>query len=157
MTRINSRLIQALAVFAATFFAMASLAGCSGLFSGQIFKERAAETPAPDESMIDKSFFVDASGKPKTFLCAWAPEVGRGWAESFIAPFVNEQAHCNVEFEVTESYLVAKVINPSYLDQRDRWTEMLKIPISKHFYYERNKDAHGRETNEWIENSSRSH
>lgn len=135
------------------------VSSCSGrgLLNGKMFKERAAETPPPSEERIEKSFFVDASGKPKTFLCAWAPEMGRGWVGKYITLMVNEAMHCNIEFEVTENYLVGKVIHPSFPDDRSRWQEALKIPITKHFYFEKNKDSYGRETNEWIENTSRSH
>ncbi|MBX3021154.1 MAG: hypothetical protein KF799_05700 [Bdellovibrionales bacterium] len=132
--------------------------GCTGLFSGKMFKERAAETPAPNDDNVDKSFFVDPSGKPKTFMCAWAPEVARGeFGEELLTPLMNSAPHCNVEFEITEDFLIAKMINPSYPDDRGRWKEWLKIPITKHFYYEREKDSHGRETNRWIENDGRSH
>lgn len=132
--------------------------GCTGLFNGKLFKERAAETPVPVDSATDKSFFVDPSGKPKTFMCAWAPEIGRGvFGEELLSPHVNLSMHCNVEFEITEQYLVGKMINPSFPDDRSRWKEWIKIPITKHFYYEREKDAHGRETNRYIENDSRSH
>ncbi len=144
-----------LALFAAT-----TLTACKGggLFNGKLFKERSAEKPAPTDDGIEKSFFVDASGKPKTFLCAIAPELGRGDAgEESYTSFVNETAHCNIEFEVTENYLVGKLIQPSFLNDRSRWEEMLRIPIKSHYYYEHAKDPHGRETNEWIENSSRSH
>jgi hypothetical protein len=132
--------------------------GCTGLLNTKLFKERASETPAPNEQIVDKSFFVDASGKPKTFLCAWAPEIGRGeLGEEQLTPLVDAAEHCNVEWEVTENYLIAKRIDPSFPDDRTRWAEALKIPIEKHFYYEREKDAHGRETNRWIENDQRSH
>ena len=157
MARSISRLNYGLSIFLATFFALSSLTACSGIFSGQIFRERATETPPPDDYSVDKSFFVDQNGKAKTFLCAWAPEVGRGWADGNIIPFENSTPHCNVEFQITENFLIAKLINPSFLDQPDRWTEFMRIPITKHYYYERNKDNHGRETNEWIENTSRSH
>lgn len=69
----------------------------------------------------------------------------------------NMAMHCNIEFEITESYLVGKTIHPSFPDDRSRWKEALKIPIKSHYYFEQQKDAHGRDTNEWIENSSRSH
>jgi hypothetical protein len=134
-------------------------AGCTGLFGGKLFKERAAETPPPDETVVDKSFFQDPSGKPKTFMCAWAPEVGQGYWGEKIEPFVNGSSHCNIEFEITQDFVIGKMINPSFPHDRSRWKEWLKIPIAgrKHFYYEREKDSHGRETNRWIENDSRSH
>lgn len=143
---------------------MLATTGCSGLLNGKLFKERAPETPAPSEQTVDKSFFQEPSGKPKTFLCAWAPEItkgvvsdgwhtGRGW----YTLLRNETMHCNVQFQITEDYLIAKKLNPSFLNQPERWTEFLKIPIKKHFYYELDKDQYGRDTNKWVENSSRSH
>ncbi len=136
-----------------------ALAGCKGggVFNGKLFKERAAEKPAPSDEGVEKSFFVDAKGKPKTFLCAWAPEIGRGFYGEHMTLMVNEAMHCNIEFEITENWLVGKTINPSFPNDRSRWKETLKIPIRSHYYYEKKKDQHGRQTNEWEENSSRSH
>ncbi len=130
----------------------------SPLACTKLFKERAAETPPPVEEAVDKSFFVNPDGKPKTFLCAWAPEIGQGlYGEMAMTALVNAALHCNVEFEITENYLIARRIHPSFYDDRSRWAEILKIPITKHFYYERQKDEHGRDTNTWIENDQRSH
>ena len=134
------------------------LSACKGggLFNGKLFKERAAEKPAPHDQGIEKSFFVNADGKPKTFLCAWSPEMERGaGSESHL--LTNMAMHCNIEFEITEKYLVGKMINPSFPNDRSRWKDALKIPIQSHYYFERQKDQHGRQTNEWLENSSRSH
>lgn len=135
-----------------------ALSACSGILSGKLFKERAAETPAPNEQVVDKSFFQDPTGQPKTFACAWAPDVSKGdLGENVLTPLVNMSQHCNIEFEITQSYLVGRMINPSYPDDRTRWKEAIKIPIRKHFYYEQAKDSHGRETNQWVENDQRSH
>lgn len=141
-------------------FASMSLTACSGgsIFNAKLFKTRAAETPIPSDEGIAKSFFVNPSGQPKTFVCAWSPEMSRGiYGEAFLTLFANESMHCNVEFEIAEDYLIAKAVHPSYPEDRTRWREILKIPIRSHYYYERAKDPNGRETNEWIENSSRSH
>ncbi|MGE4133793.1 MAG: hypothetical protein AB7F86_19300, partial [Bdellovibrionales bacterium] len=135
-----------------------SLSACTGLLNGKLFKERAAEEPAPADGAVDKSFFVDANGKPKTFLCAWAPEMVRGdFGEQSNALYVNEEAHCNIEFEIKQDVLVGKKVQPSFPNDRDRWETVITIPIKKHFYLEKDKDQHGRETNKWIENDSRSH
>ncbi len=137
-----------------------SLTGCvgKGILGGQIFRERAQEKPIPNEQNIDKSFFRDASGKPKPFLCAMAPEVGRGfYGERMNIPGSNQNMHCNVEWEITENWLIGLKINPSFINDRSRWTEYIRIPIVKHFYYEKAKDEYGREQSEWIENDSRSH
>lgn len=139
------------------FILLLTSSSCNSLIRGKLFKDRATETPPPSEERIEKSFFVDPSGKPKTFLCAWAPEMGRGWVGEYVTLMVNNSPHCNIEFEVTERYLVGKIVHPSFPDDRNRWQEALKIPIAKHYYYEKNKDSYGRETNEFVENSSRSH
>ncbi len=154
----NIKLKRSLSILVLGLLGLPGLTGCTGLFNTKLFKERAAETPAPNEQIIDKSFFVDPSGKPKTFLCAMAPIIGRGFGgERETLPGVNDSPHCNVEFEITENLLVGKLVNPSFLNDRSRWASFIRIPISKHFYYERAKDEHGRETNTWIENESRSH
>jgi hypothetical protein len=131
---------------------------CKGLFNTKLFKERAAETPIPSEEHIDKTFFVNADGSPKSFLCAWAPEMGQGfWGEREFLHLVNDTPHCNLEFEIRETALIGRRIHPSYPNDRSRWPEIVRIPILKQFYYEREKDQHGRETNKWIENDTRSH
>lgn len=144
-----------------SFFVLVPLVACQGkgsLFNFKAFKERADETPVPSEQTIEKSFFVDPSGKPKTFLCGWAPEVEIGeLGESLFGHLDHASPHCNLEFEIRENALVGKLVNPSFPNDRKRWKEYVEIPIVSHFYYERAKDAHGRDTNEWIENSSRSH
>lgn len=135
------------------------LAGCTGrgLFNGKLFKERAAETPVPHFEGVEKAFFRNADGSPKTFLCAWSPELGRGYlGEALLTRLTNEAMHCNIIFDITDDYLIGKKINPSFPENYAAFKEVLKIRISKHYYYERAKDAHGRETNEWIENDTRS-
>lgn len=136
------------------------LAGCSGggLFNAKIFKERASESPAPHEEGIEKTFFRNADGTPKNFLCAWSPEIGRGYiGESFLHRLVNEAPHCNLQWDITEDYLVGKMLNPSFTGKPEEWKTILKIRITKHYYFERVKDDHGRETNTWFENDTRSH
>lgn len=107
---------------------------------------------------ISKSFFVNTNGEPKTFLCGWAPvtEMTTISQHTLIhnAPMAD---HCNMEFEITESHLIGKIINPSFPNDRKRWKVGLTIPIEKHYYYEKEKDANGRETNKYVENTSRSH
>jgi hypothetical protein len=116
------------------------------------------ETPPPSETNSDKAFFVDASGKPKTFLCGYASETEIGWiGESVTEHNIPLIQHCNVQFEITEKSLNAKMVNPSFLNDPSRWQTILAIPILSHYYSEPEKDTHGRETNRIIENSSRSH
>lgn len=137
---------------------LSQVVACKGLFNTQLFKERAAEAPAPDDQSIDKSFFVNADGSPKTFLCAWAPEMSRGdLGERWFTILVNDTPHCNIEFEIKEDALIGKRVQPSFPNDRNRWEEFVRIPITKHYYYEREKDQHGRETNKWVENDGRSH
>lgn len=124
------------------------------------------ETPPPTDRGVDKSFFVEtktsANGttqlQPKTFLCGWAPISETGAiASSFLTHAVHMSGHCNMEFEITEDNLIGRMVNPSFPNDRKRWKQSLVIPIRKHFYYEKAKDSYGRETNEFIENTSRSH
>jgi hypothetical protein len=138
---------------------VALLGGCTGrgIFNAKLFKERAAETPVPSDQGIEKTFFRNADGSPKLFLCAWSPELGRGFlGEALLTRLTNEAMHCNIIFDITENYLVGKMVNPSFPKKYSAFKEVLKIRINKHYYYERARDAHGRETNEWIENDSRS-
>lgn len=141
-------------------FAVAGLAACNGkgLLNGRLFKERAAESPAPHEEGIEKTFFRNADGTPKNFLCAWSPEIGRGFlGERILHRLVNEAMHCNLQWDITEHYLVGKMVDPSYPNNPELWKTILQIGITKHYYFEREKDDHGRETNNWIENDTRSH
>ena len=113
---------------------------------------------AEEKQNIEKSFFIDPKGKPKTFLCGWASESEVGSIASIAvthnAPIAT---HCNIEFEITENALVGKRINPSFPNDSKRWSQIVSIPISKHYYYEKAKDENGRDRNVFIENDSRSH
>jgi hypothetical protein len=136
------------------------IAGCSGngLLNGNLFKARALETPAPHEEGIEKTFFRNADGTPKNFLCAWSPELGRGAiGEPYLNRLVNEAMHCNLQWDITEDNLVGKMVDPTFPNNPELWKTILMIPITKHYYYERVKDDHGRETNSWVENDTRSH
>lgn len=133
--------------------------GCGegSLFNQKLFKERALETPVPSEHNISKSFFRHEDGRSKTFLCGWAPERSRSAWGTWTTQLRHHTMHCNIEFEITEKALVGRMIHPSYPEDRTRWIKAVEIPIVKHFYYERNRDQYGRETNEYIENDRRSH
>ncbi len=120
--------------------------------NAKLFNERPSETPAPSDERIEKSFFQDPSGKPKTFLCGWAPVSTRGEYGHYNTHLVHEMAHCNVEFEVTQNHLVGRMLNPSEPNNRGLYREVFRIPIQKHFYYEKDKDQYGRELNKFIEN-----
>ena len=122
------------------------------------FEKRPTEKPAFNEQNISKSFFVEANGKPKSFMCGWAAEAVNGdVAEGWITYLGHESMHCNVQFEITENYLIGRMINPSFPNDPSKWTAAVKIPISQHYYYEKRRDEYGRETNTYIENSGRSH
>ena len=144
--------------FVALVVSIFAIIGCDGKspLNAKLFKERAVETPAPSDETINKSFFVNPSGKPKTFLCGWAPEMVRGDYAELATLLRHEVPHCNIEFEITENFLIGKRIRTSYPNDRSRWEEIIRIPIVSHFYYEREKDQYGRDTNEFIE-SQRSH
>lgn len=127
------------------------------------------ETPAPNDRGIEKTFFVEkvttasANGtsatvlQPKTFLCGWAPISESGAiASSFLTHAVHMAGHCNMEFEITADALIGRLVNPTFPNDRTRWKPALIIPIRKHYYYELAKDSYGRDTNQFIENTSRS-
>lgn len=136
------------------------------------------ETPPPvdatDNMGVEKKFFESPSQikingetknvvKRKTFLCGWAPisETGQ-LASAWLTHAAIMTNHCNMEFEVTQNALIGRLVNPSFPDgdnpaHRNRWKEAIIIPISNHYYYERAKDSYGRDTNEFIKNSGRSH
>jgi hypothetical protein len=130
------------------------------------FKKPAEEIPVEaatreiglPQSGIPKSFFVDPTGKPKTFLCG-AASVGEltDVAADSVAHNMPLWDHCNMQFEITETQLLGKIVSPSFPDDPSRWRIGLMIPIREHYYYEKEKDANGRETNKYIENSGRSH
>ena len=95
--------------------------------------------------------------RPKTFLCGWAPEAEAGAFQDRFMHNVEAVTHCNLEFDApTERYLIARIVNPSFPDDRSRWEIGLKIPIESHFYLEPKKDSSGRDTPETIENDKRS-
>lgn len=139
------------------------------LFAACTVRTPTTETPIPNDRGVEKTFFqettssVSAAGKsetkikPKTFLCGWAPISETGAiASAFLTHAVHMGGHCNMEFEVTQDALIGRLVNPSFPNDRSRWKPALTIPIRKHYYYERAKDSYGRDTNEFIENTSRS-
>lgn len=141
------------------------LVACQGkgsLFNFKAYKERATEMPAPSEMNIEKSFFKDPARKvSKRFLCGWAPELAVGeLGEQVFGHLEHGSPHCNLVWDIRENMLVGLLVNPTFPEDteanRARWKEYVEIPIVSHFYYERAKDGNGRETNEYIENSSRS-
>ena len=152
-------------------FGLASLfviAGLSGLTACTV-RTPTTETPVPNDQGVEKTFFVetvsgiDAQGvatitlKRKTFLCGWAPiSESSADASQVMTHAVHMAGHCNMEFEITKNALIGRMVNPTFPNDRTRWKQAITIPIRKHYYYERAKDAYGRETNEFVENSSRS-
>ncbi len=141
---------SALKVAALTSFVL-GLTHCS-------FKTPEGETPAPTDKEISKGFFVSKNqNKSKTFLCGWASVSAAGfWGKRFITHNYQRAEHCNIQFKITEDALIGVLINPSFPDEPDRWTEMIRIPITKHYYLEKARDSRGRTTNDTVENSSRS-
>lgn len=131
------------------------------------YKSPATETPVPTDQGVEKSFFVESkidpkTGKtvdvPKTFLCGWASEMETGpVAENFYTNNAIVPDHCNLVFEITENALVGKQVNPSFPDDPKRWEIAMTVPITSHYYWEKEKDGQGKDTNKIIKNSSRSH
>lgn len=122
-------------------------------------RKRGLETPVPSEQVQEKTFFFNAGdvNKPKRFLLGSAPiqtdASGEGW-ETYLA---QDDLHINIEFEVTETKLIGLQVNPSFPNDRSKWSKVLEIPITKHYYNEFRKDEYGRDTREMIENDQRSH
>ena len=132
---------------------------CSALLLNCSFKKPAVEQPAPSNNNdFNKAFFVNSEGKPKTFLCGWASLQETGDVKQYrgIRGY-NIAGHCNVQFRITEKKLIASMINPSFVNEPERWQDIFHIPIQKHYYLEKEKDKYGRETQKIVENSSRSH
>ncbi|NCN41113.1 hypothetical protein GW916_07660, partial [bacterium] len=128
------------------------LLSCSVLWIASCsLKEASEEAPYPSESRIEKTFF-----EGKTFLAGWAPISSAGAPNEVLLTYLNQTGHVNIEFEITESQLIGKAVNPSNPNKKS-WKPVVTIPILKHYYLEKQRDARGRETNQWIENSSRSH
>lgn len=130
------------------------------LGTGCTLRKLSEEHPYPSPSKVSKSFFqsYDAKGNivgRKTFFAGWAPESTAGdlWSSMLN---MNGASHVNIEFEITENYLLGKRVNPTYPNNRDRWETIIRIPITKHYYYELDKDGRGRETNTYVENDRRS-
>lgn len=140
------------------------------------FKKNRPDHPYPSEQRTEKAFFetIDKDGhvKLKTFIAGHSPEMAAGQWSSAILPHINGMTHVNMVFEIHEDTLVGKQIIPSFVTKeqdcllrdseqaqacRSRWPNVITIPISSHFYYERQKDSRGRETDIYQENSSRSH
>lgn len=132
-----------------------------------------AKMPAPTSKRFKKDFFITFDEKnkkiisDKKFLCGWATEHTSGNAHSSFDNNYSHAGHCNVVFEITEHLLIAKEINPSFPvttsgDRSSspsglaRWRTLFTIPITKHYYLEKYRDSRGRETNEVIENDTRS-
>jgi hypothetical protein len=131
------------------------------------YKSPATENPAPTDEGIAKSFFTieqkdPKTGKmvtvPRTFLCGWVSEMETGRAAQWA--YTNNHVvpdHCNLVFEITQTRLIGRQINPSFPEDPSRWEIALTFPITSHYYYEKEKDPQGRETNRFVKNSSRSH
>lgn len=155
--------------FLKTFLPSFLLIATIGNLTACSYKSPAVEEPVPVENEIPKSFFVNTntdaqrkmnidSKNTKKFLCGWASEMEVGpSAHWFYTNNVIMTEHCNLTFEVTESALIGKLINPSFPNDPSRWQIALQIPISSHHYVEREKDSAGRDTQRVIRNSSRSH
>lgn len=129
------------------------------------FRKPTTQTVAPSGTndskiKVEKSFFTgkDASGNQKRFLFGRAPEREIGYfAEMLNTHGVPEFEHTNIEFRISDTELIGYAINPTYPNDISRAQALIKIPIESHFYYERKKDGNGRDTNEMIENTERSH
>lgn len=143
---------QKIRIFSIVILAM-GLVHCS-------FKKLSSEHPYPAEARVKKSFFYQAtkSGRlqPRTFLAGWSPEYTAGGPDQVMLTNMDYAGQTNIQFEVTRHLLVGRKINPSYPNDPRRWDVIVTIPITKHFYLERQKDSRGRDTDTWFENDQRS-
>lgn len=163
------RLVYRLWLFALLSAVLLMTARCT-------FKKNRPEHPFPSEARVTKSFFhaADNQGRArlKTFIAGWAPEMTAGVYGRAILDHYKYGEHMNVVFEIEENKIVGKAVIPSFIKEgqdcllrdseaakacRARWPNIIEIPVKSHFYYERKKDARGRETDEYDENSRRSH
>jgi Pregnancy-associated plasma protein-A len=133
-------------------FLLAVVANCS-------LRKRALETPVPNEQVRSKDFFFKNGdiNQSKRFVLGTAPIGMDTSAEGLIRFIMQENLHVNVEFVATENRLIGLEVNPSFPEDRSKWSKVIEIPILKHFYSENRKDEYGRETRELIENDQRSH
>ncbi|MBC7742644.1 MAG: hypothetical protein H7061_10630 [Bdellovibrionaceae bacterium] len=151
-----------------SFKILNTIVGLSLIFAvGCTYKSPATEYPIPSNQGVDKSFFVTSkidpkTGKeisvPKTFLCGWASEMETGWSAEY--GYTNNALvpdHCNLVFEITESVIYGKLINPSFPDDPSRWENVIAINIKSHYYLENDKDDNGKDKKKVIKNSDRSH
>ncbi len=124
------------------------------VFTACSFKRPAEESPAPTLKAFSKDFF----SSDKKFACGWASEMETGYvAEALSVHNLNSAYGCNIKWTISERFLRGHLVDPSYINEPDKWPVAVTIPISAHYYEERSRDARGRETNVTIRNTSRSH
>ena len=105
---------------------------------------------------VPKTFFAEIDGngnitKYKTFLCGWAADKVSGeWGRAILKD-VTQVTHCNVQFKIEENFLIGRKVQASLMKDPGQWKEFIRIPIVKHYYYEKARDKYGREKNETIE------
>ena len=135
------------------------------VFTACSLKKPEQVTPVPSEEAFDVNFFVNQDGSFKKFLFGVASESVAGrWSTSFN---YNKSMHSNVIFDpyASEGWLIGRELSPSRLHGKTQvgredlkyLREIIRIPVTKRFYLEAARDSRGRETNEMIENVSRSH
>ncbi len=94
----------------------------------------------------------------KTWLCGWAPVRQSGKFKNVGgltgAPY--NTRHCNMVFRITEdgSGLEALEVNVDKPNVAD-WQTLFVIPITKHYFYEKDVDSRGRELNRFAKVSDR--
>ncbi len=131
-----------LAIAPSAFIIILFLASCT-------FQKRAIETPVPNSPeilQVRRDFFFDKEGRQKTFLCGWASELERGQASRVVTHLFNNSMHCNIRFRVQKNKLVGDIINPSYVENPDKWIKnAIEFNVDRHYYLEHPKDTYGRE------------
>ena len=141
----------------ATALILLGTAGCQ-------FRTPAPRTPLTNNSgeMINKQFFFKkgtysaTSRQRQTSLISWAPvDTGGYYGEYIMEKGVPQAGHVNIEWEITENTLIGYRINPSFNSTTKHPTSFIEIPITKHYYYEPEKDEYQRDTNRYIKNDQR--
>jgi hypothetical protein len=131
--------------------------------SGCTFKTPAPTTPVTNSmgEMIPKTFFMKKGGvgaeaqTRQKILAGWAVIDAGGAGESHSLKGVPLAGHLNLQWEITEKFLLGRKINPTFDTTTNNSQVVVKIPIVRHYYYEKELDQYNRETNRYIKNESR--
>ena len=133
-----------------------------GFVACQVNK-RDPQTPAPTIKRVSTDFFFRFSPdrrvyKSRRFLFGMMAEDKTGRYRNFQHEHYNPFGSANVEFEFNEegTQLIGRLVNPTYPDNKDKWTILLTFNVSRSYYEENRVDPSGRTSNDIIQRSDRS-